>query len=225
MRRWSRPLPAVSPLAVALLLGCSGTSADSGRPALDDSGSADTDTDTDTDADSDTDADADSDTDADADVLPEVRDAMVRDAASCEELAGHPVDGAREYFWGEYQRTAGAAWTGTEAIYYFANATWVANGGADCAIVWNMTATEADPGACTTCALGLSVSATLDTTQTTCPSAMWSGDETFVEGYAIDQAADGTATWRFAESNNEFGAGYWVDGAASFLSDSSCVWF
>lgn len=215
-------LPVLFSSVCFCLAGCSGGK-DTADPGADADADADTDSDSDADSDSDTDTDSDADTDADtdADVLADVRDEMVEDSEGCETLGGSVVDGAKEYFWGEYSESGGA-WTGQEAIYYFANATWESHGGADCVVVWDMTATEI---ACSGCELGLSVSATMNTTDTTCPSGMTQGDETFSEEYAIDEAGDGTSTWHFAESGSEFGAGYWVDGAANYLSESSCAWF
>ena len=118
--------------------------------------------------------------------------------------------------------TSGSAWVGQEAIYYYANTSWKSHGGADCMIVWDMTATQGD---CSGCDLGLTVSANLNTDQTTCPTPMYHGDETYSEDYAIDEAADGTSTWHFEASGAQFGTGYWVSGAANYLSDSSCAWF
>lgn len=185
---------------------------------------ADTDTDTDADTDTDTDTDTDSDSDSDAD-LQDVREGIVEDAEGCQDLGGTVTSGAKEYFWGEY-RKSGASWSGQEAIYYFANDTWVSNGGADCVILWDMTATEiADAGACGDCELALAATATINESLTTCDYNMWRGDESFEGEYAVDLADNGTATWFFTGSGTEFGAGYWVDGGANYLSESSCVWF
>jgi hypothetical protein len=236
MRTWTPTFAVfalISGLTMPGFVGCSGTKdspadADADTDTDTDSDSdadTDTDTDTDSDADTDTDTDTDTDSDSDADRLADVREQMLANSDACEELSGNPVAGAREYFWGEYDQGTSSEWAGKEAIYYFANTTWKASGGADCVIVWDTVATSGGTGACSTCDLGLAVSANLNTSETTCPSAMWSGDEMFNEDYAIETAADGTASWRFASSNTEFGAGYWISGAANYLSDSSCVWF
>ena len=205
--------------ALFILPGCSG------KEGGDDSsgdGDADTDTDTDTDSDSDTDTDADTDTDTDSDLV-DIRSEMVTTSEGCETLGSTLVDGAHEYCWGEYHKS-GSTWTGQEAIYYYANSTWKIHGGADCVEAWDTTATEIATGACSGCDLGLSVTATLNTTLTNCPDEMTSGDETFDAEYDVELADGGASSWYFAVSGTEFGAGYWISGGANYLSDS-CAWF
>ncbi len=227
---FTRTLAAFVP--TLLLAACTGEGGDSDTKQPPGDADADTDTDTDADADSDTDTDTDSDTDTDTDAdadIADIRDEMVPTSAGCEELAGNLEDGAKEYFWGEYEDGSGG-WTGKEAIYYYANTTWISHGGADCMIVWDMTASEGDTDACGSCELGLSVSAVLNESETTCPEAMWQGDESFSEDYAVDLGDSGASSFRFAETNSEFGIGYWIGAdttatAANYLSPSSCVWF
>ncbi len=208
-------------------------SACSGKPAAGDSAAnthdtaTNSDTDTDSDTDSDTDADSDTDTDADSGAaLADIRDTMTTTSEGCDTLGGDAVDGAREYFWGEYHLQSGTSWTGEESIYYYANATWKSHGGADCVVFWTMTGTDtpSDLSNCATCELGLSVSATVDTTTTTCPSSLYSGSDTWASDYALDLATDGTSTWYFTGSGHTMGTGYWVTGGANFLS-ASCAWF
>jgi hypothetical protein len=232
MRSWTTRFTVLALFSGFNSLGFWGCDVGDGAPANSDSDTdadsdadTDADSDADSDADTDTDTDADSDADSDADILRDVREQMVPSSEGCEALSGTPTEGAREYFWGEYAQGSSSEWSGKEAIYYFANSTWKGNGGADCVIVWDTVATSGGTGACSTCDLGLAVSANLNTAETTCPSAMWEGDEFFDEDYAVETAPDGTASWRFASSNNEFGTGFWTSGAANYLSESSCVWF
>ena len=154
--------------------------------------------------------------------LPDLQRGL--DETGCEDLSGNVTAGATVWFWGEYI-TADGGWTGEERMIYFANDAWVDAGGYDCELVWSMTATDTSPGTCTTCDIGLQVEASLDASQTSCPEGLQTDTETWSESYGIARAEDSTATWYFADSGTEFGAGYYNDTAINYLSEKSCSWF
>ena len=209
--------------------GDTGTPSDTADDTADSSGdtSSDTSADTsgDTSADSgDTASDTSADSGDDTGALLDVRDEMDPSATGCEELGGSAVAGAARYFWGEYEGDAEAGWTGTEAVYVYANPTWVAAGGADCVGLWTVTGVAAGTGACPTCEVGMRVVATYDVVNSTCPIEFYGED--FAEDYALDEDAAGTVRWFYARSGNVMGDGYWVAGGGrNFLSTRGCVWF
>ncbi len=151
---------------------------------------------------------------------------MQADATGCEAVDGFETPGAASYFRGGYTRQADGGWTGEEEWHLYANASWRALGGEDCVVRWAMVATETSAGACTTCTYGLDVSATLDVAATTCPEALYEGDETFSTTYAIVAAETGEAEVYFASSGNLLTeTAVFYDGAMGFLTPRTCTWF
>jgi hypothetical protein len=149
---------------------------------------------------------------------------MVADASGCEDVSGSTVPGGARYYWGEYLGNATDGWTGTEAVYVYANDTWIGYGGADCVSYWVTTATATSTGACPTCEAGLSITAVYDAVNSTCPDDMW-GTDGWSESYAVDFDA-GAANFYYAGSGNAIGSGYGDEEVgANFLSDRACVWF
>lgn len=169
------------------------------------------------------DADTDSDTDTDTD-LPDARDGLANNADGCQDVGGTPAAGAARYFWGEYVGDSTNGWTGVEAAYVYANDEWIAVGGEDCVAMWVVSATSTSTGACPTCEVGVSITAVYDLVNSTCPESMYGDD--FATAYAVDQAADGIASWYYATSGEALGAGFWADGGGmNFLSARGCAWF
>ena len=77
---------------------------------------------------------------------PEVWDLVNPDL--CDAVEGFEgVPGAASYFVGEYW-PPGAPTSGVETWALYANPAWEAEGGADCRVVWNMSATSTSTGAC-----------------------------------------------------------------------------
>ncbi len=151
---------------------------------------------------------------------------MQADAEGCEEVSGVATPGAASYFRGGYVRQPDGTWNGEEHWHLYANTAWRALGGEDCAVRWEMVATETSAGACATCTFGLEVSATLDVTSTTCPEALYEGDETFSTTYAIATRDDGTAGVYFARSGTLLTeTAVFDDGAMGFLTPRTCTWF
>ena len=219
-----RANPTLPPLLLLLAgLGCSEVprSDGTGEPESDTDTDADSDSDTDTDSDSDADTDTDSDLDVQGDPIWDGIDPMVCDAVPGYE--DHP--GATSTFVGVYG-PSGEGWAGVEAWMMYATPAWIAAGGSDCQVVWNVQADEGSPTTCGTCDLGLSVTASLDQAATTCPEDLWLGDESFAVDYdvAIDESSS-TTVWYWGSSGAEFAAGY-ADGAnLSFRTDEACLWF
>jgi len=209
-------------LVSSLTVGC-GDKDDTAPPEgdTDTDTDADSDTDADGDADADADADSDADSDADADALPDLTEGLDQDV--CENGPGD--EGATTYYLGTYLNVQGAPFEGTEQWIWYANSDWEAVGGADCVVTWNVVGTECTTDACTDCDLGIIASAELDLDATTCPKAGYSGMESWEERYAVRYNDDGSASWFFATSGNDFASGYWTDAGQNFVTDASCWWF
>lgn len=135
----------------------------------------------------------------------------------------HEVPGAATYFLGTYENDGGV-WTGEEGWYLFANAAWIDAGEGDCEVLYAAEATEADPGACPSCDLGLSVTLQVDVTLSDCPEELYEGTDGSVT-YAIKYTSDTEATWYFASSGDELGSGYYNDEAMNFITDKKCMYF
>ena len=75
------------------------------------------------------------------------------------------------------------------------------------------------------CNFAIAVTATLNTALTTCPEGLSEGEETLQESYDVFQANDGTATWYFSGSGNEFASGYFSDSQLNYISEPSCKYF
>jgi hypothetical protein len=184
---------------------------------------ADSDADTDADSDADSDADADADTDADADALPDLTQDL--DQEACEDGPGD--EGATTYWVGTYLWTDANNAAGNERWIWYATSEWEAVGGADCEVVWDVTATKGGVGEGPDCEFSLSVRAEIDEDATTCPEEAWSvyADPTWTTVYDVDQQGSGIATWYFSGSGGLMGSGYWNETGQNFASNSSCVWF
>ena len=86
-----------------------------------------------------------------------------------------------------------------------------------------MVAESGSRGACGDCDVGLAVDASLVESATDCPEGVYRGYESMAETYAVELGTDGVATWHFTGSGDEFGRGYWVDGAMNYLSEYGCT--
>ena len=152
------------------------------------------------------------------------------DITGCEEVSGSALPGAAVYFIGTYAQGSDG-WQGWEEVRLFANQTWRDNGGADCSLVWTVSASEAGTGSCGNCDLGLAVSAVMDIGATTCDEEHREGEESFSTTYGIDLVDDSThSVWYFAETGNAFGQGNALAEGSSpqamnFVSSKTCWWF
>lgn len=157
--------------------------------------------------------------------LPDPRTSAAADPG-CEDFEGTPIAGATGYFYGQFVTTADPdVWAGQEQWILFSNQAWRDVGEDDCVITWSTTATRTDgAGTCSTCDYGLTVQASIDIANTSCPEGLWEGEETFqvVYGVAVD---GGTATYYYASSGNFLGTGHAADGGSNYLSDGSCLYF
>lgn len=153
--------------------------------------------------------------------LPDLLETL--DDTGCETLEGNAVPGAVAWYWGEYLLND-ARYDGEERLVYYANQAWVEAGGGDCSITWQTLASDTNPGACGTCDLGMSVTATLDAGQSDCPEGLMSDTE-WSEDYGLALSDSGTVEWFFAGSGSAFGSGYHNDSALNYLSEKTCVWF
>ena len=154
---------------------------------------------------------------------------LQQNSAGCDDVSGTPVPGAAAYFVGRYlERTDSEvrAWAGTEQWVLFANAAWRERGGTDCVVTWTVNATVAEVGACSSCAYGMSVSASVDPGRTTCPEDLYAGDETFRTTYGVDTRDDGTASVYYAGSGNLLAErGVWNTRGLGYRTERACKWF
>lgn len=133
------------------------------------------------------------------------------------------VSGAASYFIGEYS-PAGGPTGGTETWALYANPVWEAAGGADCVVVWEMSAVSTAVGSCGSCDYGLDVTGNIDLSATTCPKPLYSGQESWTTSYDVDEQDDGSADWYYGATGTVVGSGY-VGAGVSFITPASCVWF
>jgi hypothetical protein len=146
------------------------------------------------------------------------------DGSGCEDFDGTPLSGAATYFYGQYVPD-GDGYDGEERWIILSNETLEAAGQADCEVVWSTRAEIADPGACGACDQGLSVSASLDPSSTTCPEGFYTNEETFAVTYGLIQQGDEDLSWYFAGSGQHMADGTYAGGVLTFLTDKSCAWF
>ena len=86
--------------------------------------------------------------------------------------------------------------------------------------MWAVSAEEVDP---TVGNYALSVTATFQAGQSTCPDfTIDMYDDDFTSTYNIELADDGTSTWYYASSGNQFGVGTHSATSLNFLSDPVC---
>ena len=151
---------------------------------------------------------------------------MQADAAGCEQVEDRATPGAASYFRGGYMRQPDGTWTGEEVWYLYANAAWRTLGGMNCVVRWTTVANQTTGGACATCAFGLDVSATLNVAGSTCPEALYAGDENFTTVYGIAPGDAGKAEVYFARSGTLMTeTAVFNDGAMGFLTPRTCTWF
>jgi hypothetical protein len=161
--------------------------------------------------------------DGNTEPLPDLKEGL--DLSGCTDYEGTEIPGAVSYFYGEYTDQGDGTWTGEEEWLLTANPRWIELGGGDCVITWVSTAVEGDAGSCGACDLGLSVSASIDMTRTTCPEDLYKGEENFEVGYGVVRQEGGGALWYYAASGSDLGTGAHVSGAAAFITDKACKWF
>ena len=144
--------------------------------------------------------------------------------SDCEGYDGVDIPGAERFFYGQFEVDEAGNISGIEQILNYANSSWKALGEDDCISVYMVTGVVTTPVACTSCDIGISIEANLDTNQSTCPDALNEGFESFSTSYDISQSADGKSTWYFT-SGNPLGQGYHDDSGLNYLSAGSCVYF
>ena len=103
------------------------------------------------------------------------------------------------------------------------NDTWAATDeGGDCEVVWTVVGNVTAPGACATCQIGLSLTASIDRGSTTCPQGVWAGEETMQESYNVYLGSDGSSIWYFGGSGTQFAVGELDGNAMNYLSEGAC---
>ena len=136
------------------------------------------------------------------------------------------VPGATGYWYGTFNLTGtsvGDQATGTEKWILLSNDTWAATDeGGDCEVVWTVVGNVVAPGACATCQIGLSLTASINREATTCPQGVWAGEETLQESYNVYLGSDGSSTWYFGGSGSQFAIGEQDGNSMNYLSDGAC---
>ena len=160
--------------------------------------------------------------------LPDLTDDL--DTTGCDDWEGNEIPGSASYFYGIYEYTGTddeglQVWHGEEYWLIHANQTWQEDGHSDCQVVWTGDLTEASPGHCGTCDLGLEGTLVLDLTSTDCPENLYIDEDEADVGYGLRYTSDEEVTWYFSGSGNEFATGYYNENAANFLSEKQCDWF
>ena len=133
--------------------------------------------------------------------------------------------GATTYYFGTYVPVEDG-WLGREKWILFAIPSWQSMGGYDCEITWNTFANEAENSNCATCDFALRVQASIDESQTNCPTELWDTEDmrSWSESYEIDLSTE-ESTFYFQGSGNFIGNGYREENSIAFLSDPDCKWF
>jgi len=142
----------------------------------------------------------------------------------CDGFDGQPIPGATSYFLGDFS-ISNKVVTGTERWALLANDAWKRTGSDDCVATWSVSGTAAEPTAtCGSCDYSLDITASLDVSLTTCPKELWEGDEQFAVTYNV-KLIDGSSIFYFASSGNELATGTGSAAGASYLTESTCVFF
>ncbi len=157
--------------------------------------------------------------------LPNLTSSLVP-LEGCYGYDGIPVTGATAYFYGEYLPDGEGGWTGEERWILFANEAWNDAGVDDCEVVWMTRATAGSTGACGACAVGLSVAASIDVSQTTCPDQLWEdpADQQWATEYGVAVSGSESA-WYYAASGTYVGEGGADGEAFNFITEATCQYF
>lgn len=156
--------------------------------------------------------------------LPDLSQGL--ETGSCGKGPGN--EGADSHFVGTFQ-VSGSQVSGTERWLLHANdklqASKLWNAGSDCEVRWMLSGTTVPPQHCGDCDLGLSLTATVDLTGSTCPEDMVKREKSFQVRYDVRRGSDGVAHVYFAGSGKLLGQGYHQGGQLTYVSQHQCKWF
>jgi len=135
-----------------------------------------------------------------------------------------PIPGATSYFAGDYQVGEDGNVRGKERWLLASNQAWRDEGEGDCMVTWAVTGTVGDPS-CNSCDYSMSVQAQVIDGETDCPRGLIVGEETWAVDYDVSLLPDGRAQFRYLDSGNLLGEGYWEGARVTYLTESRCMWF
>jgi hypothetical protein len=137
----------------------------------------------------------------------------------------HP--GAERVYAGHFAKQADGRWTGQERRVLHANSSWKAltglRHGEDCVDVWTTTAEQVPAEECPTCTYGLRVTGVLDPAATTCKRRLTPENNRFTTTYNVTVEGEGV-TLAFP-SGKVLGTGRLDEGALTWISKQTCLWF
>lgn len=141
---------------------------------------------------------------------------------------GPGKEGADSHFVGTFTIN-GQAVSGKERWLLAANqhlqASKLWNAGASCEVVWGVRGEVVPVGACSSCDLGLRLTATVDMGASTCPEDMVKREKSFEVLYDVRRDPDGVAWFHFGKSGKALGQGYHQGNSLTFLTQHQCKWF
>jgi len=140
------------------------------------------------------------------------------DATQCDEAI---VSAATAYYIGEFT-LSGDTVGGTEYQVLFANPLWEDAGGADCIIAWAVqSGTRGDPVTCGHCEFSVTINATVDAGETTCPPELQTPGS-FSATYDVEDTGTGEVIFYFSGSGNELGRGCTNSSRITYVSEGWC---
>lgn len=161
------------------------------------------------------------DTGAPAEPFPDPYADLGADPA-CEVRDGEAMPGATAWRVGDFSLDAGTV-GGVEVEVLYVNATFAAQGGADCRIVWAVAGVQHEAADCATCAWGLDLDAALDRADTDCTLALVEVTD-YGASYAVAVGADGSTVF-YDPGGDVVGHGHADDTRATYTGDARCRWF
>ncbi len=137
----------------------------------------------------------------------------------------YQIPGATRFFAGDYSLDEeDLTVSGKEYLLLVANPGWKDAGEDDCQVVWAISGTL-EEGACPGCDYSFHLTAELNDSQSNCPAGFQDLESHFEVSYDVSLLSSGDSEFRFLDSGNLFGAGWWADERAAWISDPACYWF
>ncbi len=97
--------------------------------------------------------------------------------------------------------------------------------GASCEVIWAIRGEVVPVGACSSCDLGLRLTATVDEGASTCPEDMVKREKGFEVLYDVRRDKDGVAWFHFGKTGKALGQGYHQGDSLTYLTQHQCKWF
>ncbi|MFT4621926.1 MAG: hypothetical protein ACI8PZ_000578 [Myxococcota bacterium] len=153
------------------------------------------------------------------DDLPDLSGPTSDPVAACSEgPVWDALPGHASWYSGDYAVDACGVASGSETWHVIANDPWIAAGGGDCVVVWQVEGEVDDGAALSTGTAEWAVTLTTDATLTTCTPEM-AGPDSADTTYRVTLGGD--ASFAFP-SGTVFGTGAWNPNHAAWRSEVSC---